>query len=168
MSAANGRPKKPRTGPRAVTASPAARRTGALILEAIAGLRTTQEAADALGVAMPRYYVLETRALEGFLQALEPRRRGRKRSDDQKIAALEADVKRLEREVRRYQALQRASQRALGVPATAGTPARRKKSAKAGKTRKRHRASRAERILARLDAPPDAPPPETSPSGGDS
>ncbi len=115
-----------KTGPRAIEASDTARRTGAIILEALAGLRTTQDAADSLGVALPRYYVLETRALAGLVAALEPRARGRQRGAAERISELEAEVQRLEREARRYQALQRASQRALGLAAAAAPPARAK------------------------------------------
>lgn len=150
-----------RTGPRAVVASDVARQTASLILEALTGVRTTQEAADALGVALPRYYVLETRALSGLVGALEPRARGRQRGAAEHVLALKADVARLERELRRFQALQRASQRALGLGAAAGeTPtaklrkAAREASNKAAvaegrkpkRKRKPNRATRAERI----------------------
>lgn len=153
-----------RTGPRAVVASDVARRTASLILEALTGVRTTQDAADALGVALPRYYVLETRALSGLVSALEPRARGRQRGAAERVSALESEVARLERELRRFQALQRASQRALGLvgaaPAQEGKGnARRSKaddSAKPKRKRRPNRATRAERIakgLARGIAP---------------
>ncbi len=149
-----------RTGPRAVVASDVARKTASLILEALTGVRTTQEAADALGVALPRYYVLETRALSGLVGALEPRSRGRQRGAAEHVLALEADVARLERELRRFQALQRASQRALGLGVPTDTPAAKlrkaaqeassKAAAAAGRKPKRkrkpNRATRAERI----------------------
>ena len=138
-----------------MVASDAARRTASLILEALSGIRTTQGAADALGVALPRYYVLETRALAGLVGALEPRSRGRQRGSAEQIAALEGEVQRLERELRRFQALQRASQRALGLvggataqrgprsttrdtKAPSGAPPKRK--------RRPNRATRAERV----------------------
>jgi hypothetical protein len=153
-------PRGTRTGPRAVVASDVARRTASLILEALTGVRTTQEAADALGVALPRYYVLETRALSSFVDALEPRSRGRQRGHAERVTELEADIARLERELRRFQALQRASQRALGLGALAETPAAKlrkaaqeassKRAAAEGKKPKRkrrpNRATRAERI----------------------
>jgi hypothetical protein len=153
-----------RTGPRAVIASDVARRTASLILEALTGVRTTQEAADALGVALPRYYVLETRALSGLVGALEPRSRGRQRGAAEHVLALEADVARLERELRRFQALQRASQRALGLGAPAETPAAKLRKAaqeasnkaaaaqgkKPKRKRKPNRATRAERIAKSL------------------
>jgi hypothetical protein len=154
---ANRAPRAPRgtrTGPRAVVGSDVARRTASLILEALTGVRTTQEAADALGVALPRYYVLETRALSGLVGALEPRSRGRQRGAAERISALEGEVARLERELRRFQALQRASQRALGLVAApaareGGTKAPRRKGDEGGKPRRKrrpNRATRAERI----------------------
>jgi hypothetical protein len=141
-------------------ASDVARKTASLILEALTGVRTTQEAADALGVALPRYYVLETRALSGLVSALEPRSRGRQRGAAERIIALEGDVARLERELRRFQALQRASQRALGLAAPSATPAAKLRSAaqaaatraavadgkKPRRKRRPNRATRAERI----------------------
>lgn len=135
-------------------------------------MRTTQEAADALGVALPRYYVLETRALSGLVAALEPRARGRQRGAAERVSALEGEVARLERELRRFQALQRASQRALGLvgaaPAREGTSkARRSKvddGAKSKRKRRPNRATRAERIakgLARGIAPASKEPTST-------
>jgi hypothetical protein len=142
-----------RTGPRAIIASDVARKTASRVLEALSGLCTTQEAADALGVALPRYYVLETRALAGLVAALEPRRRGRQRGSAERIAELEGEVTRLERELRRFQALQRASQRALGLASTSseaektrkqrGTPG---EGTKAKRKRRPNRATRAERV----------------------
>lgn len=142
-----------RTGPRAIIASEVARKTASRVLEALSGLCTTQEAADALGVALPRYYVLETRALAGLVAALEPRRRGRQRGSAERIAELEGEVTRLERELRRFQALQRASQRALGLASTSseaektrkqrGTPG---EGTKAKRKRRPNRATRAERV----------------------
>jgi len=38
-----------------------------------AGARTPTEAAQALGLSLPRYYLLEERALQGMLVACEPR-----------------------------------------------------------------------------------------------
>lgn len=156
-----------RTGARAVAASESARKAGALILEALAGLRSTQQAADALGVALPRYYVLETRALAGLVAALEPRSRGRQRGAAQRIDELEAEVQRLERETRRYQALQRASHRALGVSAASGAATTKKATArsrkvgasdldaKAKRKRRPNRAARAERLARELVAGSD-------------
>ena len=50
-----------------------ANRLAVAILEVLAGLRTPADAAAALGISVPRYYQLETRALEGMVTALEPR-----------------------------------------------------------------------------------------------
>src|SRR5260221_13686581 len=57
--------------------SATARKQAAAILEVLAGARTTGQAAEALGVSLPRYYQLEQRALEGLLSACEPRPQGR-------------------------------------------------------------------------------------------
>ena len=53
-----------------------ARRAAALVLEVLAGVRTPAGAATALGIRLPRYYLLEQRAIQGLISACEPRRSG--------------------------------------------------------------------------------------------
>jgi hypothetical protein len=103
-------------GAKALTGSPEAKRQAAVILEVLSGLRRTEDASEAMKVALPRYYVLETRALQGLISALEPRPKGRQRRPEDEIATLTKDNQRLQRELRRTQSLVRASQRALGIP----------------------------------------------------
>lgn len=67
----------PNPGP-AITGSEDAKRKMTLMLEAIAGARTIQATCNALDIAVPQYYVLETRMLQAMVDALEPRQRGRK------------------------------------------------------------------------------------------
>jgi hypothetical protein len=98
-------------------ASAESRRVAAAVLEVLAGARTPGDAAQALGVSLPRYYALESRALAGLLAACERRPRGRVRTPESERARLESEVRRLERERARAQALLRASQRALGLAA---------------------------------------------------
>jgi hypothetical protein len=50
-----------------------AKRTSSAILEVLAGARSPVDAAGALGITLPRYYALESRALEGFLAAQQRR-----------------------------------------------------------------------------------------------
>jgi hypothetical protein len=164
MSAPKPRP----TGPRALKASAEARKRMVMILETLSGVRTTQEAADGLGVALARYYQLETYALEGLLAALEPRARGRKVSAAQECEDLRAQIQRLEREVKRQQALYRTTQRALGVP----KPASKRGVDAKGKPvrRRRNKKTRGERVLAELargtdGAGPDVRPEATEPGG---
>ncbi len=99
-----------------------ARRTAALILEALAGTRTTTEAAAALEVSMTRYYLLETRALQGLVAACEPRTQGRQRSTLGELQALRRERERLQREVIRQQALLRAAHRTIGLPPAPAVP----------------------------------------------
>ena len=103
-------------GPNALAGSLEAKRMAAIILEVMAGLRRTEDAAETLKVALPRYYILETRALQGLISALEPRAKGRQRRPEAEISALQKERDQLQREVHRAQALVRASQRALGIP----------------------------------------------------
>jgi hypothetical protein len=132
-----------------------------VILETLTGVRTTQEAADALGVAPARYYQLETYALQGMVEALEPRQRGRKVSVEHELERERTEVRRLEREVARQQALYRSAQRALGVPAAVnGTSS--KDKAKTKKVRRRRKVSRGERIAKALVASATTAPESTT------
>lgn len=135
-----------------------AKRLAAAILEGLAGVRGPQEASEALGISMTRYYHLETRALQGLVAALEPRPRGRKRSPQAEIAVLERDKARLERELTRAQALVRTAQRTIGL----APPRREGKLGADGKPRRRMRRAmvRAQKVVEALGQPP--PEAETS------
>lgn len=139
--------KKGRTGPGALEASAEARKRATVILETMLGVRTTEEAAEALGVAPARYYQLETYALQGLVEALEPRQRGRKVSAEQECERLQKEIARLEREVKRQQALYRTTQRALGLPQSSSSKA---KSTGTKKVKRRRRTTRGERVVAVL------------------
>jgi len=102
-------------GPKAVRGSDAARRLAALLLEAWSGVRTTQSASEAMGVAVTRFYQLEARALQMLVQAMEPRPRGRQQTAASELVKLKAERQRLMRDVERFQSLYRTSQRALGI-----------------------------------------------------
>ena len=136
------------TGPKALSGSADAKRKAAVILETLGGLRTTQSASEELEIAPMRYYVLETRMLQAMIDALEPQARGRKRAVEKEVAKLRDDKAKLEREVLRLQALYRMTQRAVGVREVKKPSARSK--GKVTKTRRVHRQSRGERVLAKI------------------
>ena len=141
----------PATGPKALTGSPQAKRMLALLLEALGGLRTTQEAAAGMGVALVRYYQLETRALQAMLEALEPRPKGRRPKTEAQCQAEHAqETRQLTRELRRYKSLCRSLQRTVGVaPSASSSPTR----SPGRKTRRVRQASRGQRVVAAvLDA----------------
>lgn len=151
-------------GPKALTGSSEAKRHAAVILEVLSGLRRTEDASETMKVPLPRYYILETRALQGMIAALEPRPIGRQRRPDDEIAALKREKDQVQRELRRTQALVRASQRALGIPQA---PKEDDKSKLPGTGRKKRRATvraiRTVRVLRRgLDATPPPGPVEPS------
>ncbi len=122
-------------GPKAVRGSDAARRTAALMLEVWSGVRTTQSASDAMGVAVTRFYQLEARALQMVVSAMEPRPRGRQKTAESELSKLRAEKQRLQRDVERFQALYRTSQRSLGV--AVAKPAEPAKNAEPGGKRRR-------------------------------
>jgi hypothetical protein len=109
-----------------------ARRVAAAVLEVLAGSRTTTDAAGALGVSMTRYYILETRALQGLVAACEPRTQGRQRSLTADLEAVRRDCERLRRELLRQQTLLRAAQRHLGLTPPPASPVK-------GQSKKRQR-----------------------------
>ena len=128
-----------------------AKRLAAAILEVLAGARTPTEAATALGLSVPRYYQVESRALRGFLAACAPQPKGRVRSPQSEVTALRDENQRLQREVLRQQALVRAAQRTVGwTPAAAAAATK-----NAGKKTRRRRLARALSIATRLQQTPD-------------
>ena len=127
-----------------------AKRSAAVILEVWAGLRTPQQAAEALGVSLPRYYQIEANGLHGLVAGCAPKPKGRQVNPAREATALRQDNQRLRRELGRQQALVRLTQRGLGV-APASTPA-----ATATKGRRRRKpVVRALTLAARLQ-PADA------------
>jgi hypothetical protein len=137
-------PKVPRTGKRlrhtpggaalGKDAGQEAQRMAAAILDVLAGVRTTAQAAEALGVSQPRYFQVEARALQALVDSCSPRPRGRGRNADKELAALRRQLERLQQEVNRQQTLLRLAQRTIGLPPPKAAPAR-----PAGKGKRRSR-----------------------------
>ncbi len=145
-----GRPQGPREMYRGLGegASTEAKRLTAAILEVLAGARTPTEAAQVLALSLPRYYLLEARALQGMLVACEPRSLGRAPSSESALAALRRECEQLRRECSRQQALVRAAQRAIGLAPPA--PAARGPQRDGKKRRRRRPTARALKAAARL------------------
>jgi hypothetical protein len=155
------KPKEPRRAvrrPGPLQGTSAARQWAAAILEVLAGVRTPAEAAIALSTSVPRYYLLEQRALQGLLAACEPRPKGRQSDEGRRIAELERTVSRLKRECLRQQALVRAGQRAIGLAVP--PPAKPVAGSQGKKTRRRKPTVRALKAAATLRA--DSSSPETA------
>jgi hypothetical protein len=145
-----GRPKGQPVTPRPIGAgaSAEAKRLAAAILEVLAGARTPTEAALSLGLSLPRYYLLEDRALQGMLVACEPRTMSRGPSAESALAALRRECDQLRRECTRQQTLVRAAQRTIGLAPP--TPATRGPQSNGKKRRPRRPTARALRVAARL------------------
>jgi hypothetical protein len=134
-----------------------ANRLAVVILEVLAGGRTPADAARVLGMATPRYYQLETRALQGLVAALEPRPQGKQPSPQGQIAKLEKALEQSRRECIRQQTLIRAAQRSLGIKASAAAPGKPPRKDKAGRKKRRPavRALKAAQALAKPSGPPE-------------
>jgi hypothetical protein len=137
-----------------------ANRIAVAILEVLAGLRTPTEAAQALEISVPRYYVLETRALEGMVAACEPKPLGKQPTPQTRIAALEKDLERARHECARQQALVRAAHRTVGLSLLTKRSGKRKTEAApaAGKRRRRRPTVRALRAAKTLRENSSVPP----------
>lgn len=142
------------SGVTALKGSEEARKLAALILEVLSGLRRPMDVAQGLAISLARYYILEIRALQGLITALEPRTKGRQSRPEDDVARLKRDKERLERELSRANALVRSAQRVYGVPVIPPT-----KTGANGKQRKPRKAVvRAKRAIAALRLPDTAPP----------
>jgi hypothetical protein len=113
------------------------RRRAAAVLEVLGGAKSPPEAAEGLGIALPSYYLLEARALQGLVSACEPKPRGRAPGEGKTFLALKRENERLRQDLTRTQALTRAVQRAAGMMQTkedaphADAPVRRRRRATA-------------------------------------
>ena len=127
-----------------------AQRLAVMILEVLAGVRTPGEAAKVLDITAARYYQLETRALSGLVNALEPRPIGKQPSPESRIAKLERALAESHRECGRQQALVRAAQRALGIKAAPQSQAKQAAEDRGGRKKRRPavRALKAAKVLA--------------------
>jgi hypothetical protein len=126
-----------------------ARKTGAAILEVLAGARTPTDAATDLGVSLPRYYQLEARGLEGLIHACEPRGRGRKKTPENELEKTKREFGRLQRECARNQALLRVAQRTVGLSPPPKAPSKPEPGRKRKKRRATARALKAAEVLKR-------------------
>ena len=123
------------TGPRIPEASREAKRIAACILEVLAGASSPTSAAEALEVSLPRYYLLEQRAIEALVNACEPRS-GRTISAQREVDIIRKQLERTERDAIRYQTLLRVAQRTIGLAPPATPTGAKAKGAKAKRTRR--------------------------------
>jgi hypothetical protein len=133
-----------------------AKRLAAVVLEVFAGLRTPQQGAEALAMSLGGYYQLEARAMQGLLEACEPKPKGRQPNPDREMAVIMRENERLRRDLGRQQSLVRVTQRTIGLNPPPPPP---KTTGKASgkKTRKRKPVVRALALAARLQQEAAAP-----------
>ncbi len=119
-----------------IAGSAKARRYAAAVLSVLSGERTTAEGGEMMGVTLPRYYALETRAIEGMVCALEPKQKGRRKTVEQELEEAREENRRLLREISRTKGLLRAAHRSLGVTEPSARKPGKRKVRKANRTRK--------------------------------
>src|SRR6516165_7080566 len=137
-------------------ASKDAKRLAAVVLEVWAGVRTPLQAAEALGLSLPRYYQVEANGLNGLVAACTPKPKGRQANPAREATTLRRDNERLRRELGRQQALVRLTQRGLGVTPPAQTVTK--------KGRRRKPVVRALTLAARLQPEATQPAPASAAS----
>ena len=137
-----------KTGASTLVGSRRAKQIAVAVLETLAGELGTAEAAQQLGVSLSRYYQLETKALQGLLEAVEPKAKGPQKTPEREVKTLRQEKKLLEKELRRHQALLRAAQRSVGLPGG--------KRASSKKRVRKKRGSRGETVLQTLRKATDA------------
>jgi hypothetical protein len=123
-TAAKGRARGPRVPEEE---SREAKRLAASVLEVLAGASSPTAAAAALEISLPRYYLMEQRAIEALVTACEPRS-GRTVAPHREVDLLRKQLDRAQRDSTRYQTLLRVAQRTIGLasPAPATTKAKQK------------------------------------------
>src|SRR5579871_5717518 len=99
------------------------RRQAACVLEVLAGLRTPEQAAEALGLTLQTYYNVETRALRGLVHGCTPTPPGRTMVLLKQVRGLETRCAELQKQLGRYQALLRNAQRSAGLVTIPAQPA---------------------------------------------
>ncbi len=136
-----GRPR--RIDPAVAHLSSVTKITAAVILEVLAGERSTTSAAELIGVSPVRYYAIESRAIAGLIGACAPKPPGAAPGSgdaDRVLRRAIAEKDGLTAQVRRLHALLRSAQRSLGVAPVEAKP---EPAARAdGKKPKRHRRAR--------------------------
>lgn len=153
-------------GPRG---SDGAKKAAAVVLEVLTGQRDTGSAGEALGVSLSRYYVLEARAVQGLVKALEPRPKGKQKSPEKALIEARQEVVRLRRDLAATQALLRVTQRGIGLKPAAKREKRSRlgsSTEKVSKVKRRRRmVRRATQVIDRLRSELDnsLPPPADEP-----
>lgn len=130
--------------------TPESRKQAACVLEVLAGLRTPEQAAEAMGLTLQSYYNVETRALRGLIHGCTPTPPGRTMVLLKQVRGLETQCAQLQRQVGRYQALLRNAQRSVGLLAVAQPPSGKTPKSKTAGKRKRRPVARALRSIAVL------------------
>ena len=102
-----------KTGPKALQGSDEAKKLVCVVIEVLSGLQSPTSASELLKTSIARYYILETRAIQGMMIALEPRDRGPNGGNE--IKKLLMQKKKLEIELQRSQSLVRTMHRSIGL-----------------------------------------------------
>jgi hypothetical protein len=125
-------------------------------------VRTPTEVAGQLAISLPRYYIIEGRALQGLIAACEPRPRGKVRTPASELAALRRECEQLRRQAARQQALLRVTERTIGLSSAAAPTSARSEN----QSRKKRQRKPKARALAAAAVLQEAAPPAASSDNG--
>jgi len=115
-------------------------RRAAIILEVLAGIRSPSDAAESLKISVNYYYVLERKAVQGLVTACRPSPKGPPGPTvETQLTRLKRELEQCRHECQRQSALVRATERAIGIPASSASKTTTKKDGKSppGKRRRK-------------------------------
>lgn len=137
-----------KSGPKVLKGSEKAKKLACMIIEVFSGIQSPTSACEALETSLSRYYILETRALQGMIDALEPRNKGPQVTAERENRKLKKEISKLETELQRSQTLVRAMHKSIGIK-----PAQKRKTKGNGRKilkKKRKNLVRGKRIVSQL------------------
>ena len=106
-----------KSGPKTLEGSDEAKKLACVVIEVLSGIQSPTHASQLLGTSLARYYILETRALQGLITALEPRGRGPQKKVEVELNIALKENKKLQSDLLRSQSLVRTMHRSIGLNA---------------------------------------------------
>ena len=106
----------------------------------LAGVRTPSDAAESLKISVNYYYVLERKAVQGLVTACRPSPKGPPGPTvETQLQRLKRELEQCRHECQRQSALVRATERAIGIPASSASKTTTRKEGKSSKGKRRRK-----------------------------